>query len=95
MFLVAGVLLRDGGLRTILCSMYAFRESAVRPPPALPYEPPTIEPTLLHPLPCLLVKVEMKRAYAKASQQAARDSLEMQRAANSEVSRAYEVGRAP
>eukprot|EP00903_Cladosiphon_okamuranus_P017044 g15709.t1 len=30
-------------------------------------------------------QVERKRAYAKASQQAARDSLEMQRAANSEV----------
>ena len=31
------------------------------------------------------LEVERKRAYAKASQQAARDSLEMQRAANSEV----------
>ncbi|CAM9667267.1 unnamed protein product, partial [Hapterophycus canaliculatus] len=30
-------------------------------------------------------QVERKRAYAKASQQAARDSLEMQRAANSEI----------
>lgn len=29
--------------------------------------------------------MERKRAYAKASQQAARDSLEMQRVANSEV----------
>ncbi|CAM9428541.1 unnamed protein product, partial [Ectocarpus fasciculatus] len=36
-------------------------------------------------------QVEMKRAYAKASQQAARDSLEMQRAANSEVAARMKV----
>lgn len=37
------------------------------------------------PLKLPFLEVERKRVYAKASQQAARDSLEMQRAANSEV----------
>ncbi|CAM9215726.1 unnamed protein product, partial [Scytosiphon promiscuus] len=36
-------------------------------------------------------QVERKRAYAKASQQAARDSLEMQRAANSEIAARIKV----